>query len=120
MALNRVHHSAVSKASLEACLPVQQNRTLVCYKKRAYELDPFASHPDPLQRRRTTTQFRMNPVNRPENELIGVTMYADQFGEKLASSVDIHLVLPKPEGMSVLSGRLKALLNPTDEPPALS
>jgi hypothetical protein len=58
----------------------QQNRTLVCYKKKAYELDPFASHPDPLQRRRTTTQFRMNPVNRPENELIGV-MYESHQGE---------------------------------------
>ena len=44
-------------------------------------------------------------------------MYGDQFGEKLASSVGIHFVLSKPESMSVLSGRLKALLNPTDGRP---
>jgi|SRR5580704_15360735 DNA-binding NarL/FixJ family response regulator len=53
-------------------------------------------------------------------KIILFTMYTDQFGEELASSAGIHLVLSKPEGMSVLSGRLKALLNPTDEPPALS
>jgi hypothetical protein len=46
-------------------------------------------------------------------KIIFFTMYADQFGEKLASSVGIHLVLSKPKSMSVLSGRLKALLNPS-------
>jgi hypothetical protein len=56
----------------------QENRTLVCYKKKALELDPYASHPDSVKRRRTTTQFRMNPVNRPENELIGVMYQSHQ------------------------------------------
>jgi DNA-binding NarL/FixJ family response regulator len=53
----------------------------------------------------------------PRVKIILFTMYADQFAEKLASSVGIHAVLPKPEGMSVLSEHLKALLHPTDEPP---
>jgi two-component system response regulator EvgA len=56
----------------------------------------------------------------PRVKIVLFTMYADQFGEKLASAVGIHVVLAKPEGMSVLSERLKALLNPIDEPPALS
>src|ERR1700737_2164030 len=56
----------------------QENRTLVCYKKKAHELDPFASHPDSVKRRRTTTQFRQQPVNRPENELVGVMYQSHQ------------------------------------------
>jgi len=53
----------------------------------------------------------------PRVKIVLFTMYADQFGEKLASAVGIHVVLSKPEGLSVLSERLKALLNPTDELP---
>jgi DNA-binding NarL/FixJ family response regulator len=53
----------------------------------------------------------------PRVKIVLFTMYADQFGEKLASAVGIHVVLSKPEGLSVLSERLKALLNPTDEQP---
>jgi DNA-binding NarL/FixJ family response regulator len=55
----------------------------------------------------------------PRVKIVLFTMYADQFGEKLASVVGIHVVLAKPEGLSVLSERLKALLNPTNEPPTL-
>jgi len=54
----------------------------------------------------------------PGVKIVLLTMYADQFSEKLASAVGIHVVLAKPEGLSVLSERLKALLNPTDESPA--
>lgn len=53
----------------------------------------------------------------PRVKIVLFTMYADQFGEKLASAVGIHVVLSKPEGLSVLSEHLKDLLNPTDELP---
>ena len=52
----------------------------------------------------------------PRVKIILLTMYADHFSNKLVSSVGIHVVLSKPEGLSVLSERLKSLLNPTDEP----
>jgi DNA-binding NarL/FixJ family response regulator len=56
----------------------------------------------------------------PRVPIILLTMYADQFGKKLASAIGIHVVLSKPEGLNVLSEHLKALLNPTNEPPSLS
>ena len=46
----------------------------------------------------------------PRVKIIPFTMYANHFSEKLASTIGIHLVLSKPEGLSVLSERLKALL----------
>lgn len=49
----------------------EPNRTLVGYKGDA-DLDPLFSSPEPNLRRRTTTQFRKTPVNRPEDALIGV------------------------------------------------
>jgi DNA-binding NarL/FixJ family response regulator len=56
----------------------------------------------------------------PRVQIILLTMYADHFNQKLASAIGIHVVLSKPEGMSVLGEHLKALLNPTDGPPTLS
>jgi DNA-binding NarL/FixJ family response regulator len=56
----------------------------------------------------------------PRVQIILLTMYADHFSQKLASAIGIHVVLSKPEGMSVLGEHLKALLNPTDGPPTLS
>jgi DNA-binding NarL/FixJ family response regulator len=56
----------------------------------------------------------------PRVKIILLTMYADQFSEKLASAVGVHVVLSKPEGLSVLSEHLKALLNPTDKSPTIS
>src|SRR5580700_1663308 len=56
----------------------------------------------------------------PRVQIILLTMYADHFSQKLASAIGIHVVLAKPEGMSVLGEHLKALLNPTDGPPTLS
>lgn len=47
------------------------DRTIVCYKKKANR-DPLASAADPQRRRFTTTQFRRPPVNRPENQLVGI------------------------------------------------
>jgi hypothetical protein len=47
------------------------NRTIVAYKKDA-EFDPFAKDADPNKRKLATTLFRNNPVNRPEDALIGV------------------------------------------------
>jgi len=52
-------------------------------------------------------------------DLILLDMYADDFGEKLASAIGVQVVLSKPEGLSNLGEHLRALLNPTDEPPAL-
>ena len=56
----------------------------------------------------------------PRVPIILLTMYADRFGEKLASAIGIHVVLSKPEGLNVLGEHLKALLNPIKEPPSLS
>jgi hypothetical protein len=46
-------------------------------------------------------------------------MYADDFGQKLASVIGVDVVLSKPEGLSKLGEHLKVLLHP-DEPPAPS
>jgi hypothetical protein len=46
------------------------DRTIVCYKDA--KLDPVANDPHPDNRRRTTTQFRLPPVNRAEDALIGM------------------------------------------------
>jgi two-component system, chemotaxis family, chemotaxis protein CheY len=51
----------------------------------------------------------------PHVPIVLFTMYADDFGEKLASAVGVDVVLSKPEGMSKLSEHLKVLLDP-DEP----
>jgi hypothetical protein len=48
----------------------ESNRTLVGYKNA--KRDPLFSSSDSNLRRRTTTQFRQPPVNRPEDALIGV------------------------------------------------
>jgi DNA-binding NarL/FixJ family response regulator len=55
----------------------------------------------------------------PRVPILLFTMYADDFGEKLAAATGVHLVLSKPEGLSKLGGHLKALLTPTAEPPNL-
>ena len=55
----------------------------------------------------------------PRVPIILFTMYADDFGEKLASAVGVQVVLSKPEGLSKLGEHLKALLNP-DKPSTLS
>jgi hypothetical protein len=52
------------------------DRTIVCYK--SVSLDPLGSDKDPEVRRHTTTQFRLDPVNRPEDALVGV-MYQSFF-----------------------------------------
>ena len=55
-----------------------QDRTIVSYKQKAQKLDPLASDPNVLNNRRTTTQFRKHPVNRPEDQLIGVMYESHQ------------------------------------------
>ena len=52
----------------------------------------------------------------PRVPIVLFTMYADDFGEKLASAIGVHVVLSKPEGLSKLGEHLKVLLNPTEEP----
>ena len=44
------------------------NRTMVCYKSA--KLDPTAQG-DPANQHLTTTEFRLSPVNRPEDAMIG-------------------------------------------------
>jgi DNA-binding NarL/FixJ family response regulator len=56
----------------------------------------------------------------PRVPILLFTMYADAFGEKLASATGVHLVLSKPEGLSKLGEHLKAFLTPTDQPPTRS
>jgi DNA-binding NarL/FixJ family response regulator len=55
----------------------------------------------------------------PHVRIVLFTMYADDFGQKLASAIGVDVVLSKPEGLSKLGEHLKVLLNP-DEPPAPS
>jgi DNA-binding NarL/FixJ family response regulator len=55
----------------------------------------------------------------PKVPIILFTMYAEDFGEKLALAIGVQVVLSKPEGLSTLGEHIKALLNPTGEPAAL-
>jgi hypothetical protein len=52
------------------------DRTIVCYKADALEKDPYAFDGDLSHRHLVTTQFRMSPVNRPENAMVGI-MYGN-------------------------------------------
>jgi CheY-like chemotaxis protein len=56
----------------------------------------------------------------PKVPILLFTMYADDFGDRLASAIGVNVVLSKPEGLSKLGAHLKTLLNPTDEPPPLA
>jgi hypothetical protein len=51
----------------------------------------------------------------PTVPIVLFTMYADNFGGKLASTLGVNVVLSKPEGLSKLCDHLKKLLNPTDD-----
>ena len=53
----------------------------------------------------------------PKVPIVLFTMYADDFGAKLASAIGVDVVLSKPEGLSKLGRHLRVLLNPKDEPP---
>ncbi|MBX3084114.1 MAG: hypothetical protein KF716_20940 [Anaerolineae bacterium] len=52
------------------------NRIIVCYKKQSdnpvVTLDPWANDPQPEKKIRTTVLFRDPPVNKPENQILGV------------------------------------------------
>jgi CheY-like chemotaxis protein len=59
----------------------------------------------------------------PAVPIILFTMYADDFGEKLASAIGVHVVLSKPEGITGLGKHLRTLLGavpiaPRDRKPA--
>jgi DNA-binding NarL/FixJ family response regulator len=56
----------------------------------------------------------------PRVPILLFTMFAGEFGEKLASAIGVNVVLSKPEGFTKLSEHLRALLNPTEEPPKRS
>ena len=56
----------------------------------------------------------------PRVPILLFTMFAGDFGERLASAIGVDVVLSKPEGLSNLSRHLKTLLNPTAQPPTLS
>jgi hypothetical protein len=52
------------------------DRTIVCYKLDAPTKDPYYSDGNSDHRHLVTTQFRLPPVNRPENAMVGI-MYAN-------------------------------------------
>jgi DNA-binding NarL/FixJ family response regulator len=54
----------------------------------------------------------------PHVPIVWFTMYADHFGEKLASAVGVDVVLSKPQGMSKLGEHLKILLGERGIEPA--
>jgi DNA-binding NarL/FixJ family response regulator len=56
----------------------------------------------------------------PRVPILLFTMFAGDFGERLASAIGVDVVLSKPEGLTNLSRHLKTLLNPTAQPPTLS
>ncbi len=56
----------------------EPNRVMTCYKDKTK--DPMAASATPWL---TTVNFRDAPVNRPENELLGV-MYEDNFDDSIA------------------------------------
>ena len=56
----------------------------------------------------------------PKVPILLFTLYADDFGDRLAAAVGVNVVLSKPEGLSKLGKHLKALLNPTEQPPTRS
>jgi len=47
------------------------NRTIICYKYAAMTKDPYALDGDPSNDYLITTQFRLAPVNRPEDQMCG-------------------------------------------------
>jgi len=47
------------------------NRTIICYKYAAMTKDPYALDGDPNNDYLITTQFRLAPVNRPEDQMCG-------------------------------------------------
>jgi hypothetical protein len=63
------------QARLEPSSTQQNARTLVGYKDYAATEDPYALDADASNDRYITTQWRLPPVNRPENALVGI-MYA--------------------------------------------
>lgn len=56
-----------------------KDRTIICYKYEAMKLDPYALDGDPGNDYLITTQFRLPPVNRPEDQMCGA-MYNEPIG----------------------------------------
>jgi DNA-binding NarL/FixJ family response regulator len=56
----------------------------------------------------------------PQAKIIVFTLYGDYVGKTLASVAGIHVILPKPEGLSSLIEAVDSLLGPADPPNAHS
>ncbi|TAM78795.1 MAG: hypothetical protein EPN47_20650 [Acidobacteria bacterium] len=56
-----------------------KDRTIICYKYSALTQDPYALDGDPSNDYLITTQFRLPPVNRPEDQMCGA-MYNEPIG----------------------------------------
>lgn len=56
-----------------------KDRTIICYKYTALTQDPYALDGDPSNDNLITTQFRLPPVNRPEDQMCGA-MYNEPLG----------------------------------------
>jgi len=53
----------------------------------------------------------------PAVPIILFTMYADDFGERLASAIGVQIVLSKPDGITKLGQHLRAQLGLVHRPP---
>jgi len=60
------------------------DRTIICYKNK--NSDPLSSADDLTTRRLTTVKFRSNPVDRPEDALVGVMYETDPVQSDLVIS----------------------------------
>ncbi|HWW00029.1 MAG TPA: LamG domain-containing protein [Candidatus Acidoferrum sp.] len=61
------------------------DRTMVCYKYSAYQLDPFATGGNPSQYPFITTLWRNNSVKPPEDALVGVL-----YGFQVTTNIVIY------------------------------
>jgi hypothetical protein len=70
-------------------------RTIVAHKETALATDPFAHDGDPSNDARITTQWRMVPVLRPEESLLGVMSVDSQIDTDIVIDNASHWVFAK-------------------------
>ena len=66
------------------------DRLLAIYKEKARKLDPVLLDNDPSNDRLATTQWRLPPVSRPEDALIGIAYLMDPFDADIVVSDASH------------------------------
>ena len=70
-------------------------RTIVAHKESALATDPFAHDGDPTNDTRITTQWRLVPVFRPEEALLGVMSRASQIDTDIVVDNPSHWIFAK-------------------------